>query len=98
MCDVLVRDGELETAAAVQLPDRGPVDLLPRRLVLQRRRRVLGPPRGDLLVRQQDVDARVVQVDADPVAGAQDGEVAARRGLRAGVEDGRGVHLTRVRS
>src|SRR5918992_2262126 len=89
--EILVRHGEFETASAVQLPDRGAVDLLPRCLVLECRPNVLSPSLGDLLIGQENVDARAVQVDADPVAGAQDGEVAAGRGFGAGVENGGGV-------
>ena len=65
------------------------VQLLPRRLVLELGRRQRLAPRGDLLVGQEDVDARLVEVDANAIAGAQDGEVAAGGGFGRGVEDRR---------
>src|SRR5215471_24731 len=79
--DVLVGDGELEATAGVHLSGVGAEQLLPRRLVVQRRLGVVAPALGDLLVRELHVEAVIGNVEADAVAGAQDREVPADRRL-----------------
>ena len=50
--------------------------------VARQRQLELGPPRRQLVVGQQDVRGPGAQVDADPVAGAQQGQATADGRLR----------------
>src|SRR5439155_23234116 len=78
--DILVARGELHAGAGGLLADGGAIELLPRRLVggvgeaafaLQ-----LAAPLLHLVIRNQDVGAALVEVDADLVAGPEDREPA----------------------
>src|SRR3546814_1857015 len=83
---VIVRR-RLQAGTRGELSDRAAIDLLPGRLVLQRGRRVGLAARGDLRVAEQQVDAPDVEVDAQAVAGLDEGEDGAGGGLRRGVEE-----------
>src|SRR5262245_27580972 len=89
--DVLVGDGEVQAASGVHLAGVCAEQLLPRRLVRERRRRVIAPTCLDLLVAQLNIETVVRDVERDAVTGAQNREVAADGGLGADVEDGRCV-------
>src|SRR5882724_549635 len=89
--DVVIARGQLHAGAGGLLADGRAIELLPRRLVgrvgeaafgLQLRATLL-----DLLVRDQDVGAALVEVDADLVAGLEDREPAVGGGFRRGVQD-----------
>src|ERR1700683_3453371 len=91
--DVVIAGGELHAGAGGLLADGRAIQLLPRRLVgwvgeaafgLEVRAALL-----QLVVRDQDVGAALVQVDANLVAGLEDRKPAIGRGLRRGVEDRR---------
>src|SRR5580704_5321111 len=91
--DVVIAGGELHAGAGGLLANRRTIKLLPRRLVGRVGEAALGLEFGaallQLLVRNQDVGAALVEVDADPVAGLQDREPAIGGGFRRGVEDRR---------
>src|SRR5262245_20070341 len=87
--DVLVRDGEVQATAGVHLSSVGSVQLLPRRLVDERRCDVVAPPFGDLLVAEVYVETMVGYVERDAITRTQNGEVAADGSLGADIEDGR---------
>src|SRR5437763_16012224 len=74
--NVVVTGGELHASAGGVLADGRAVELLPRRLVGRVREAAFGlevrAPLLQLLVRDQDVGAAVVEVDADLVAGLED--------------------------
>src|SRR5690242_2973936 len=89
--DVLVAGGELHAGAGGLLADGVAIDLLPRRLVRREAesalRLQLGMALLHLIVRDQDIGAALVEIDADLVAGAQDGEPAIGGRFRRGVEN-----------
>ena len=89
--DVVVARCEFEAGAGGLLADGDAIELLPRRLVFRIRKSALRFQFGEallqLLRRDQDVGSALVEVDADPVAGLEDGETAVGGGFRRGVED-----------
>src|SRR5499426_4275693 len=89
--DAMIFHGGLENHAVSELIDHAALDLLPRRLArrifvatlfLQR-----GAPLRELGVRDQHVGAALVEVDAHAIAGLEQSEPAARRGLGGRVDD-----------
>src|SRR6266700_4064719 len=89
--DVVITGGELQTSAGGLLTDGRAVELLPRRLVGRVGEAAagleVGAPLLQLLIRDQDVGAALVEVDADLVAGLEDRKSAIGGGFRRGVED-----------
>src|SRR6266849_6605454 len=78
--DIVIARGELHAGAGGLLADGRTIELLPRRLVGREGEAALGLQLGVALlhlgIADQDVGAALVEVDADPVAGAQDREPA----------------------
>src|SRR5580698_9198142 len=100
--DVVVARSKLHAGAGGLLADRRAIDFLPRRLVcrigkaafgLQLRMALL-----HLVIRNQDVGAALVEVDANPVAGLQDRKATVGGGFRRGVEDRRRTRGARLSS
>src|SRR3954447_8924607 len=91
--DVVIAGCELHAGAGGLLADGRTIKLLPRRLVGRVGEAALGLQLGATLLqfiaRDQDVGVALVKVDANLVAGPQDGEPAVGGGLRRGVEDRR---------
>src|SRR5260221_9625587 len=89
--DVVIARRELHARAGSLLADGRAIELLPRRLVGRVGEAALGlefgAPLLQLLVRNQDIRAALVEVDANLVAGLEDREPAVGGGLRRGVED-----------
>src|SRR3954471_9002971 len=89
--DVVVAGCELHAGAGGLLADGRAIELLPWRLVGRVLEAAigleLGVPLLELLVGDQDVGTALIQVDANLVAGLQDGEAAIGRGFRRGIED-----------
>src|SRR5690242_2953601 len=89
--DVVVAGGELHAGAGGLLADGVAIDFLPRRLVRREAeaalRLQLGMARLHLIVRDQDIGAALVEVDAHLVAGPEDRKPAIGGGFRRGVED-----------
>src|SRR6266700_1445807 len=89
--DVVISGRELHAGAGGLLTDRRAVELLPRGLVCGIGEAALGLQVGvallQLPVRDQDVGAALVEIDADLVAGPEHRKSAVGRGLRRGVED-----------
>src|SRR5262249_39908193 len=80
--ELAIPGGELQAVSRLELPDRRTIDFLPggharghvgRNLPGGKSRASL----GDLLVRDQDVYAPFSQVDAHPVSGSQNSQIAA---------------------
>src|SRR5256885_16928357 len=101
--DVVVTGGELHAGAGGLLPDGRAVELLPRRLIGRIGEAAAGleirAPLLQLIIRNQDVGAALVEVDADLVARLEDRQSPVGGGFRRGVEDrGRagGAGLTAV--
>src|ERR1700730_17074286 len=76
-CDVVIAGCELHAGAGGLLADGRAIELLPRRLVGRVFEAAigleLGVPLLELLVGNQDIGAALVQVDANLVAGLQNG-------------------------
>src|SRR5215204_7489756 len=91
--NVLIARGELHASAGGLLADGRAIELLPRRLVSRvgeaALRLQIGVAFAQFLIRNQDVGVALVEVDANPVAGAQNRKSAVGGGLRRGVEDRR---------
>src|ERR1700731_4802686 len=89
--DVVIAGGELHAGAGGLLADGRTIQLLPRRLVGRVREATFGLEVGaallQLVVRDQDVGAAFVEIDANLVAGLQDRKPAIGGGLRRRVED-----------
>src|ERR1700692_3879274 len=89
--DVVVARREFQAGAGGLLADSRAIELLPRRLVGRNRKAALGLEFGaapfQLLVRDQNVGAALVEVDPDLVAGLEDREPAVGSRFRRGVED-----------
>src|SRR5437868_1955104 len=89
--NIMIARGELHAGAGGLLADGRTIELLPRRLV----GRVVEAARGfqlgatllQLVAGDQDVGVALVEVDANLVAGPQDGKPAVGGRLRRGVED-----------
>src|SRR5664279_3304026 len=91
--DVVIARGEFQAGAGGLLSHGVAVELLPRGLVGGVGEATLGlqfgmPPRH-FVVGDQDVGAALVEVDADLVAGLEDGEAAIGGGFGRSVEDRR---------
>jgi hypothetical protein len=91
--DVVIARRQFHAGAGGLLADGGAIKLLPRRLMggigeaafcLQ-----LGAPLLHFLIRDQDVGAALVEVDANLVAGFEDRKAPVGGSLRSGVEDRR---------
>src|SRR6516164_244390 len=91
MGDVVIAGGQLHAGAGCMLADRLAVELLPGRLVgrvgvtalgLQLRAAAL-----QLLVRDQDVGAALVEIDADLVAGLEDRKPTIGGRFRTRIQD-----------
>src|SRR3984885_6209209 len=91
--DVVIAGGELHAGAGGLLADGRTIQLLPRRLVGRVGEAAFGLEVGaallQLLVRDQDVGAAFVEVDANLVAGLEDRKATIGGGFRRGVEDRR---------
>src|SRR3984957_4376541 len=91
--DVVIAGREFHAGAGGLLADGGAVEFLPRRLVGRIGEAALGfqfgAPPLQFLIGNQDVGAAFIQVDANLVAGLEDGEPAVGRSFRRGVEDRR---------
>ena len=87
----LVMDCGFEHHALVELGHHLALDLLPRRLALGIGEPAVLGERGaalvQLRVRDQDIGGAFLQIDAHPVAGLDQRQSAARRGLRRSVQD-----------
>src|SRR3954468_1098351 len=101
--DVLVARGELDAGAARVLADGVAIEFLPRRLVRRGLEAAIGLQLGvallHLVVRDQDIRAALVEVDAHLVAVPQNRKAAVRRSFRRGIQDGgraRGAGLPAV--
>src|ERR1700722_12652909 len=91
--DVVVAGGGFHTGAGGLLADGGAIELLPRRLARRKGEAALGfqlrAPLLQLLVRNQDVGAALVEIDADLVTRFEDRQAAIGGGFWGGVEDRR---------
>src|SRR5690606_28500496 len=89
--DPLIFDGRFENRAGFHLPDDGPLDFLPGRLVLgiviAALDLQLTPTLGQFLVRDENVRLAATDIDAYPVACPDEGKPAAGRSFRGSVED-----------
>src|SRR6478736_225033 len=89
--DVVVARRKLHAGAGGLLADGVAIDFLPRRLVRREAEAALGFQLGvtllHLVVRNEDIGAALVEVDADLVSGAQDRQPAVGGGFRRGIED-----------
>src|SRR5665213_4496723 len=89
--DVVVPGGEFEAGAGGVLADGRAVEFLSRRLVGRVGEAALGlefgAPPLQLLVRYQDVGAALVEVDANHVAGPEDGKPAVGGSFRGRIQD-----------
>src|SRR5262245_21743694 len=83
----LVVDREVEAGAACQLADELALQLLPGRLAFLDVRLPRRLALGELFLADQDVGASLADVDTNLVAGLEQRQAAADRGLRRGVED-----------
>src|SRR5438132_12040536 len=91
--DVVIAGCELHAGAGGLLTYRCAIEFLPRRLVGRIReaaaRFKFGAPPLQLFLGYQNVGAALVEVDADLVAGLEDGQSAVGGGFRRSVEDRR---------
>src|SRR3984957_7668487 len=89
--DVVVARGKLHAGAGGLLADGRAIDFLPRRLVCRIGEAAFGfqlrMPLLHLVIRNQDVGAALVEVDANPVAGLQDRKAAVGGSFRCRVQD-----------
>jgi hypothetical protein len=89
--DVVIAGCELHAGAGGLLADGRAIEFLPRRLVGRigeaAARLKFGAPPLQLFLRDQDVGAALVEVDADLVAGLEDRQSPIGGGFRRGVED-----------
>src|SRR5262249_61126334 len=89
--DVVVARREFEAGTRRLLPDGRAVELLPWRVVLGIAIAALGleplATFGEVGIGDQDIRPALAEIDADAVAGLQQGEAATGRSLRRGVED-----------
>src|ERR1700722_6616413 len=89
--DVVIASGEFHAGAGGLLADGGAIEFLPRRLVGRVGETALGfefgAPPFQLLVRDQDVGAALVEVDANLVAGLQNRKSTVGGGFRSRIQD-----------
>src|SRR5262249_22807786 len=89
--EVVVLHGELHAPTGIELSDGRAIDLLPGGLVVEQGRLKGAAAPRELLVGDQQIDARLADVDANAIAGFDEREVPAGSGLRARIQDGRRV-------
>src|SRR5262249_8684946 len=94
MRNILVFQCEFHAAPRVELTNRGAVDFLPWCLVVEGLRRQLASALGNFVVGDQYIDPRFVEIHANAVACSQDGQIAASRGFRAGIQNRRRIGCT----
>ena len=85
--DALVLFRRFQNGAVAKLADETALDFLPGRLVLGELVAALrlerGAASGNFLIRDQDVGFTLIEVDADPIPGLENGEIAAGGGGQA---------------